>query len=410
MSFEKAVINRLGDLAKKLTAFNQSGAWYATSYGSVTTSHSEFSTDTSFLTAKFSAVSDPFELTISGLELTPNDDGAFIDFTFYARMNSGGTITVLLEDTTLVSVTDEETTFTVDPVVNSENAVGLANPSWNAYRAKALRVFKGPLNSPRLDVTILFEPNDPNDDVYFSCPVVSGFSDHLLLSQAVRQMIPQIPQHIIETDDSASNPPAAFTRFVDVAFTGLDKGIKALIDYRYFTIEDGRDEADNETLSDLVWPSNADFDEIRWLAQFSGTEPIAKLSSSIEPSDPFILDSSTLNSSDTLRFSSTGVLDPPVATTDVVTSFLRWQAQYGYYGINAGSVAAIREATKRVMVGAKEVTITPQHEGPFTLLVETPWDQTYGGASDFVGTASDVVTEAIHYAKPIGVKVTHRLT
>lgn len=409
MSFEKAVVNRLGNLAKKLTSFNESGAWFASSYGSLVTSHSEFSSDTSFRTAKFSSISDPFILTISGLQLTPNDDGAFIDFTFYARMNSGGTITVLLQDTTIVAVRNQETTFTVDPVVNSENAVGLANPSWNAYRSTALRVFRNSLNAPRLDVTITFEPNDPNDDVYFSCPVVSGFSDHLLLSQAVRQMIPQMPQYLIETDDSQSNPPGAMTRFIDVSFTGLDKGIKALIDYRYFTIEDGRDENDNATLSDLVWPSNAEFDEVRWLAQFSGTKPIAKLSSSIEPSDPFILDTSMLNSSDTLRFSSTGVLDPPVATTDVVTSFLRWQAQYGYYGINAGSVSAIREATRRVMVGAKEVTIVPQHDGPFTLLVETPWDQTYGGSLDFVGSSSGVVEEAIQYAKPIGVKVTHRL-
>lgn len=348
------------------------------------------------------------EIYIDALDLNPEDDGQFMELSFYAKMPVGGTIEIILQDTTTVAISEVTTTFTVSPSSASPNATGLSDTSWKAYRSKPIRVQKGMLAAPRLDVMIRFTPSVVNSEAYFANPSVIGLMDHSYYSEAVRNIIPNLPEALFD-GFAESNPSAAITRFADVMYSGLDVAAKALRDYRFFTIEDGRDENDDATLSNLVWPSNTDFVEARWLAQFAGTHPISKLSSVLDPSDPFILDSSQLNGDDTLRFSSTSTLDPPEATIDVVTEFLQWQAEYGYYGINAGTTKAIEEAVKRVMVGAKEVTITLQNEGPFTMLVETPWEQTYGGASELVGQSSVIAKEAISYAKPIGVKVTHKL-
>lgn len=410
MTIERAVRNRLDEDAYKISDLNVSGSWFAVGYSESLISHSEFwPDDESYKQVKFSGVSGSVEMTISGVELLPEDDLDPIEFSFAAKMQSGGEISVTLSDTSSVTVSSVSKTFLVDPQLESPNSDALNDRSWVIYRTNPVFVDKQTLSKPRVDVNIVFTPSDPSDTVEFANPVISGLLDHAYYSEAARNMVAVIPDHFIQTNGE-ENPSSAVTRFIDVAFSGLDFGVKAYRDYRFFTIAEGRDENDPVTLSDLVWPSDAGLDEAKWLAQFSGTEPVAKLSSTIDPSDPFVLDSSTLGGSDTLRFSTTGVTDPPLATTEVTRDFLRWQARFGYYGMNAGSVAALREAVKRVMVEPKEVTISLQHEGPFTVLIQTPWEQTYGASSEDVGSSSSVVKEAIFRAKPIGVKVIHELT
>ena len=412
--FQQAVVNRLPEVAAKLSSFSftAEGEWGVIGASRVVTDHSVFGPDRTYKQAYFTNVptgATAMDIYLYALDLNPEDDGQFMEVSFYAKMVVGGTIEVVLQDTTTTSIAEVTTTFTVPATSPSPNATGLSDTSWRAYRSNPIRVSKGTLAAPRLDILIRFTPTIAGTDVYFANPSVIGMMDHSYYSEAVRNIIPNLPEALF-SGFAESNPSAALTRFTDVMYSGLDVAAKALRDYRYFTIEDGRDENDDATLSNLVWPSNTDFVEARWLTQFAGTHPISKLSSVLDPSDPFILDSSQLNGDDTLRFSSTSTLDPPEATVDVVTEFLQWQAQYGYYGMNAGTTKAIEESVKRIMVGAKQVTITLQNEGPFTMLVETPWEQTYGGASELVGQSSVIAKEAISYAKPIGVKVTHRLT
>lgn len=416
--FDYAVTNRLsGDGAKLKTLGVQginntfTGKWHVTGASVVDLSDSEFGPDHSYGQVRFvKSSAQPFiTLGFDALILKPDDDDEFIELSFYAKMPGGGQIQVSMYDTTSIFIGEIISEFEVEQTTPSEGSLGLADSSWKAYRTSPLRVFKGNLQSPRIDIEITFNPYTSNTEVWFANPVVSGLMDHMYYSEAMKSIVPNIPDVMFE-ETMQSTPPAALSRFADVMYSGFDIAAKALRDYRFFTIEDGRDESNPATLSNLVWPSETNFVEARWLTQFAGTHPISKLSSSLDPSDPFILNSSQLNGADTLRFSSTAVLEPPEATIDVVTDFLRWQAQYGYFGINAGSMQAIKEATKRVMIGAKQVTVTVQHDGPFTILVETPWDQTYGGAQELIGESSVVVEEAISYAKPIGVKVTHVLT
>jgi len=416
--FEYAVQNRLGGDGATLRTVGVpginntfTGKWSVQGASVIDLADSEFGPDHSYGQLRLIRSNSAPEITLAfdALFLKPDDDDEFMELSFYAKMPGGGQIQVSIYDTTSIVIGEVISEFEVEQTTPSEGSSGLGDSSWKAYRTTPLRVFKGNLQSPRIDIEIRFNPYTANTEVWFANPVIIGTMDHMYYSEAMRSIIPNIPEVMFE-GTMQSSPPAALSRFADVMYSGFDVAAKALRDYRFFTIEDGRDESDPSTLSNLVWPSETSLVEARWLAQFAGTQPVSKLSSSLDPSDPFILDSSALNSANTLRFSSTAVLEPPEATVDVVADFLRWQAQYGYFGINAGSMQAIKEATKRVMIGAKQVTVTPQHEGPFTILVETPWDQTYGGAQELIGEPSVVVKEAISYAKPIGVKVTHRMT
>jgi hypothetical protein len=410
----RAVQNRLPEKAAKLNSFNslQSDEWEISGVGDFTTDRSVFGPDDSYnqlyCTGVPSEVGSSMDLSIYALQLNPEDDANYFELAFYAKMPAGGTIEIIIADTTTISVAESTTTFSVPVASPSPNAVGLADPSWRCYRSKPTLVDKGEFPSPRIDVTIKFTPNQPDSVVYFANPSVIGMMDHMYFSEAVKNIVPNMPEAMFE-NAMDSEPPAAISRFIDVMYSGLDIAAKALRDYRFFSLDEGRDLSKPETLSNLVWPSNTDFPEARWLAQFSGTQPASKLNTVLDPSDPFVLDQSQLNGDDTLRFSSTVTIQSPQATVEVVTDFLRWQAEYGYYGINAGTTRAIMEAVKRVMIGDKEVTITSQHEGPFTMLVETPWEQTYGGAVELIGESSVVADEAISYAKPVGLKVTHRL-
>lgn len=413
----RAVVNRLTGAAASLESLNETGLWQVSaisgSYEKIEFQHSEFSSVTTNKQIKITGVSaspSGVEVSFDELFLEEYDDQRFIELVFFARIDGGGSIQVVMTDTVAASVSEVETNFTVPPVVDVPISLGLANPSWRAYRANPIRVEKGSLSTPRITATITFKPNNSNSAVYFAGPAIYGYSDHFAFSQAAQQISVSAPDHLFNDDYENTTPPNSLTRFVDVSFTGLDQAIKAMFAYRFRTVEEARDENDPETLSELVWPENAPLNEAEWLAQFSGTEPVAKLSSTLDPSDAFILDSSELNGTDTLRFSTTGVNDPPLGTLEVTRDFLRWQAKYGYYGMNSGSVAAIRESVKRVMVEPKNVSITLQHDGPFTVLVRTPWEQTYGASPEEIGLSSQVVLEAVARAKPIGVKVVHELT
>lgn len=417
MTTRKAVVNRLVGSGANLDSIGAAGKWSISAlsgqYGSVEFFDSEFSSDPDKKQIKISGVpATPSGISISFDELVLEtfDHEKFMELVFYARIDGGGTIEVNITDTVVAGTSEQETTFNVPGVVNVPEANGLANPSWKAYRADPLKVVKGNLSSPRLTAQINFKPNIAGTAVYFAGPAIYGYADHFRYSQSATQMSVSMPDHVMDEDYSETNPTESLTRFIDVCFTGLDRAIKTLLAYRFRTKLEFRNENDPETLSRLVWPSNTEINEAKWLTQFTGTEPVAKLSSTLDPSNPFILNVSVLNGTDTLRFSTTGVNDPPLGTVEVTRDFLRWQAEYGYYGMNAGSVAAVRESVKRVMVEPRDVTIDLQHDGPFTVLVRTPWEQTYGASEDDVGEASPVVLEAIERARPIGVKITHELT
>jgi len=331
-------------------------------------------------------------------------------------MPAGGEINVKIFDDGSVIESFGLTSFEIPPTTSSLYSSSLENPAWRVYRTNETYVPSYNGGHPVVSIEVEFIPDNQSQDIYFTSPVLCTSSDAGRFSEVFLQMSSHIPTEYLDTEQIQQNPDFALQRFADVAFEGLDRALKQSFSFQHYDISEGYDPDDDETKSYLVNPEVAELDELKWLAQFSGTEPISKLESSTAPSDPFILGategdgSSTLNGGDALRFTTSALLEPPQNTAELQTEFLQWQAANGYYGINAGSISAVEESVKRLMIGAQEVSITLQHQGPFTVLVETPWEQTYGASVEKVGESLDVINEAISYAKPIGVQITHVLT
>jgi hypothetical protein len=185
------------------------------------------------------------------------------------------------------------------------------------------------------------------------------------------------------------------------------------VDYLFQDFSEGFKESDNTTKSTLVNQDVATFETLVWLAKFSGTRPITRFESSLDSlGEPFQLDSSELNSTAALRLTSYLELNPPVLNLTAQENLLRWQLDYGYYGKNAGTLPAVQEAAKLMLTGNKElVTEYDFRTEPWVIHLYSPWDQTFGSVGEeVIGLSSILVLDAVSFAKPLGVLVTHEMT
>jgi hypothetical protein len=411
-----SVFNRLTGSASTLSSLGGSGEWYVSGASYTNLLNSDIRVASEFKQVELTPTASACYIQIDSVSMDASDYQYAAQMTFGVNMPAGGEINVKIFDDGSQIESFGLTNFTIPPTTSSLYSSSLQNPAWRVYRTNEMYVPSYNGAHPVVSIEIEFIPDNQSDKIYFTSPILCSSTDAARFGEALLQMVRHIPVEYLDTGDIQQNPDYALQRFVDVAFEGLDRALKQSFSFQHYDISEGYDENDNRTKSYLVNPDVADTDELKWLAQFTGTEPISKLESSVDPSDPFILGEtegdgfSTLNGGDALRFTTSALLEPPQNTAELQKEFLQWQAANGYYGINAGSITAVEEAVKRLMIGEQQVSITIQHNGPFTVLIETPWEQTYGASEEKIGESLSVVEEAISYAKPIGVKVTHVLT
>jgi hypothetical protein len=126
--------------------------------------------------------------------------------------------------------------------------------------------------------------------------------------------------------------------------------------------------------------------------------------------EPFILDESNLDEETRLLLTTITSITPPTITRNIQLDLLRWQIQFGYYGANAGTMNAVIEAAKQMLIGDKELSVSFDWDTePWVINIESPWDQTFGADEESVGTQSSLVLQAVSYAKPLGVLVNHNI-
>lgn len=411
-----SVFNRLTGAAATLSSLGGSEEWYISGASYTNSMTSELRTNSDFKQLELSPTASAFYIRIDAVEMDISDYQYATQLTFGVNMPAGGDINVKIFDDSSLIESFSYKNFVIPPTTSSLYSSSLSNPAWRVYRTDEAYIPSRDGLHPVVSIEIEFIPENQVEKVYFTSPILCTSLDAGRYGEALLQIIRYIPREYLDTDEIEQNPDFALQRFVDVAFEGLDRALKQSFSFKYYDISEGYDETNNETKSYLVNPDVAEIPELKWLAQFAGTEPISKLESSLDPSDAFVLGEiegdggSVLNGTDALRFTVATLLEPPRNTAELQKDFLSWQAKNGYYGINAGSIPAIEESVKRLMIGAKEIQTTIQHNGPFTVLIETPWEQTYGASEEKIGESLSVVEEAISYAKPVGVKVTHLLT
>lgn len=189
----------------------------------------------------------------------------------------------------------------------------------------------------------------------------------------------------------------------------MDKAIEYLYAFKFLDIAAGFDNSNNLTKSKLVNAEVADFKVLLWLLVFAFTKPVTSYEGSVDfIPEPFVLDDSNLNENDRLILTSYSALNPPVISQDSQTALLRWQAVTGFYGSYAGTQQAVIEAAKQMLIGNKTITIDYDYAvAPWEINITTPWNETYGGDITAIGNASNLVLEAVSYAKPLGVLINH---
>lgn len=410
--------NRLSREQYQLTKINTATTWNSTNLNINNEAVSTFRPG-GYRMLSLSVIDDslPAFIELQGVPGIPEDSDQLMSFSFASRMLGGGSTKVTITEN--VYGTINEVTEVVSTSSGSEYLVSTGGGSqteavlWKIVRSDLFRADIVTSLPPSFNIKIEFEPQDPNEIFYFTSPVLIQEYDYARLNAAFLQLAKQLPQWIKDiTVASTSNPQNQLFKYMDIGSLYIDKAIEYLFEYKFFDISMGFNATNSFTRSELIDPIVADYQTLLWLVSFVFTKPVTdfELSPEFLP-DPFILDESELDGTDRLVLTTYSALNPPVVSRTLQLNLLRWQATTGYYGAFAGTLPAIREAAKQMLVENKTITIDYDWAiSPWVINVETPWNETYGGDFTGIGQSSALVLEAISHARPLGVLVNHTMT
>lgn len=414
-----AIFNRLTDSQATLSTFNSAGNWSSDDLGISLDTTSELWPGSSYRQLAISIPTGQLSGTISltAAEIELEDLTHPIIFTCGVKMPSGGSVTVSLGHSSQEVENSVVTTRTFrgsTPVVNAE---GVSNPQWNIVRANPITPVSN-VGTTGMSIHVTFTPIDPTETVYFTIPVLCQnfeFASRNKIFAYVMNAMPEVFRTIdFEQTGDLSLPLA---RLVDIFTNGLDVSFYELGTYAYLDKVDGFKDSDDTTKSYLVNQDVAPFATLVWLCKFAGTKPVTRYESSLDTvTTPFELgdgagSGSELDSNDGLLLTSYSELNPPPLTVLAQEQLLRWQLDYGYYGINAGTLPAVIDAAKRQLIGDKTLTYDYDFEAePWVINLQSEWFETYGATGEEeIGNPSQLVLNAVEYARPLGVKVTHTM-
>jgi hypothetical protein len=230
---------------------------------------------------------------------------------------------------------------------------------------------------------------------------------------ALLDIYKKIPEFIRHQDSLGTNAPYPWSlaRFLEMCIIHQGEITQILNDVIYSDISLGKDSSDATTLSTLVDPLVATRKHLFWLSQFSGTQII----NPITGVTPWANLPGTWTGIDLLdgvdapldESSPWDVIQDSNTEPAGLDAFLRWQVQYGYYGVNAGSKNAIIESVKRVLSGTKQVTYSVT--SPWNIMVKTKVTETPDTSLLDVGDSVSSIIDLIEYTRPLGCVVSHEL-
>ena len=403
------ITNRLTGVQETLTFTGGSLQWQVSGGTIYDGGISELAPFTNYRQLKIDVSASTVELSLNDLTTFDIDGELPFVFLFAIKMPSGGTITSSITENTSVSIISAETK-TISAATASVNADGVSSPQWSIIRFNTDII--GDIVSPAFNISITIDPEDAGEFIYFTRPAFYPRYEFLSQNASLQDIFAYLPELFIETDFSVTDDlDLPMFRYLDVATSQMNITSNKAIGYTIFDISEGYVEGNTDLESSLVQTNNADLETLIWLAKFSGTLPVTRFASSLETeSEPFILNTSTLGSSDAIRITSYTELNPPVIDEEDQKTLVKWQIDNGYYGINAGTDTALIESTKLMLIGPKTVSLEYDYStSPFEINILTRWDETFGGDEPLIGQSSPLVLEAISKARPLGVLVTHEM-
>ena len=409
------IVNRLSSNQSLLTVVDTQGSWISSDITATVDGQSELfeSAGNPHRQLKCTLINPATSgtLSLNQIQFPASEAETPLIFIFAVRMPSGGTITTTLTPVGIVGASSVVDTVNLEQSAATINAPGILSPQWFIFRTTPLVV--GGSVTFAVDIEISFAPTALGEEFYFTTPSLYPQYEFFSQNRAVAEIASRLPSVIIESDLNADVlPDAPLLRLIDVATVSLGEALLLTEEFAYVDIEDGFNDSINQTKSKLINYDVAILEYLVWLCKFNGTRPVTRFESSLDSvGDPFVLNTSTLNSSDTLRLTSYLALNPPPLTRTAQETLLRWQLEYGYYGRNAGTIPALTAAAQLMLVGTQYVDITYDYDTlPFVINIATKWDETYGATGpELIGESSNLVLDAIKYSKPLGVLVNHEM-
>ena len=242
-----------------------------------------------------------------------------------------------------------------------------------------------------VDIEITISNHRPGD-FYLTLPHL--VDDQLYYSnwfvQSARFLMPDF---MWDYDFEQENPKAPMFKLLDsmmaIAGDTRDEYVDAT-EYEKIELENLALQVEPEYRSALVNPLYAKNDYLPWLSQFVGTK---------------------------LKRNITGANGQKLLpNTETENEYARWQANTGYYGLNAGTRQAVTEAARQALVFTKDgepptkaVAVTSRLDGnTFTIGIQTLLNETMDVVNE--GESSQFILDAVEPARPLGYKIVHTTT
>jgi hypothetical protein len=415
-----AISNRLSGTQSTLNAYNSTGNWASDDLDISIDTTSELWPSSNYkqLALSIQGINTEGTISLDSAEIYAEDLTAAMIFTCGIKMPSGGTVEVSLGHSSQEVLNSVFTTKLLRGSTSVVNAVGVINPQWYVFRSDQI-IPVSEVGTTGMTIHITFTPNEPSETIYFTLPVLCQNYEFATKNRILSKVAQKLPEVFLNIDyEQTGSIKLPFARLLDVFTNGLDDSYQQMGRYAYLDIAQGFDDADDTTKSTLVNSDVADFATLVWLCKFTGTKPVTRYESSLDTvTNPFVLGDgistgSELDSIDGLLLTSYTELNPPALTLAQQIELLRWELDYGYYGINAGTLPGVIESAKRQLTGDKTVYVDYDFsEVPWVINLFSEWYETYGAyGEEDIGNSSPLVLNAVEYTRPLGVKVTHTMT
>lgn len=305
------------------------------------------------------------------------------------------------------------TVFATSPFSSKSRSIAVTSGEWTLLRLYDLPVVLDDAYDYPIGFKIIVQSIEGSStaNMNISHPVIYSTLD-FIDNPAIIDIMTRFPEFIRDQDANAEPLPYQFIRFMEAATIHTGEIYDLMNKFIYQDISEGRDEANPDTLSIMVEPSVALRDYLPWLAQFSGTKIInpttgfTPWSNIPETWQQIDLIDSTDTVEDSVPWSA--LQDYNTEPTGL-EPFLRWQAQYGYYGMNAGTMEAIIESVKRVLTGTKTVTYEVLEPFSWTIKVTTIQAETPDSALLAIGDEVPEIIELLEPTRPLGYIILHEL-
>lgn len=281
-----------------------------------------------------------------------------------------------------------------------------------------------PADNSVASVQITFTGLQNGDVTYITSPVLSQ-PDAISKNIFAAEVWVRMPEYLQDADAMQEDPDYPLLRFIDVNTNTADYIAQLWDTYRYITPEEGG----ALVPPSLLEPEVANMSVLRWWAQIlginfydpstgSGTTSWFNLESGVDVNGDGIptwdewvgpAPVSPLDGPDAGSGVSWDELENFAPDVSGLLDLIRWQVRTAYNGLRGGTMEALVQTVKKVLIGTKTVNVTTQVGGdPWKIQISTLSSESPN--TPVVPGSDSLILDVIQNTIPAGYEVVHITT